>query len=84
MNINIYRHQFIVNCPANGKPIVYQLEIQSKQMIHAEKIVIACELWQSEYHEKMADDLAYQFPNTTQILRAHHHGVDIETVRGEL
>ena len=53
-------------------------------MIYVEKIVIACELWQCEFHEKMADHLAHQFPNTRQFLRAHHHGVDVETVRGEI
>lgn len=80
--MNIYRHQFIVACPANSKPIIYDLEIQADKMIYVEKIVIACGLWQSEYHEKIADNLACQFPDTRQILKAHHHGVDIETRRG--
>lgn len=80
--MNIYRHQFIVSCPANSKPIIYALEIQSEKMIYAEKIIVACAMWQSEFHEKMADSLAFQFPNTRQVLRAHHHGVDIETQRG--
>lgn len=80
--MNIYRHRFIVQCPANSKPIIYDLEIQSDKMIHVEKIMVACAMWQQEYHEKMADSLAHQFPNTHQILKAHHHGVDIETRRG--
>ncbi len=82
--MNIYRHQFVVQCPANSKPIIYDLEIQSERMIHVEKIVIACQMWQQEYHEKIADSLAYQFPETRQTLKAHHHGVDVETVRGEI
>jgi hypothetical protein len=50
-------------------------------MIHVEKIVIACQMWQEAYHEKVADNLHYQFGGR-QILKAHHHGVDIETRRG--
>jgi hypothetical protein len=79
--MNIYRHQFIVACPANSKPIIYDLEIRSERMIYVEKIVIACALWKSEYHERMADHLAQQFPGTHQVLKAHHHGVDVETIR---
>jgi hypothetical protein len=79
--MNIYRHQFVVACPANAKPIIYHLEIKSEKMIFVEKIAIACALWQSEYHEKMADHLAQQFPGTAQTLKAHHHGVDVETFR---
>ncbi len=82
--MNIYTHKFAVRCPNNNKQVFYELEIHSEQMIYVEKIVIACELWQCEFHEKMADHLAHQFPNTRQFLRAHHHGVDVETVRGEI
>lgn len=81
MNINIYRHTFIVQCPANRMPIIYQLEVQSEKMIYVEKIVVACQMWQQEFHENIADSLAKLFPGTKQILRAHHHGVDVETVR---
>lgn len=80
--MNIYRHRFFVACPNNGAIIEYDLQIESEKMIFVEKIVVACAMWQQEFHEKMADSLAYQFPNTQQILRAHHHGVDIETRRG--
>lgn len=79
--MNIYRHQFVVACPANAKPIIYDLEVKSERMIYVEKIVVACALWKSEYHEKMADHLAQQFPGTRQVLKAHHHGVDVETIR---
>lgn len=81
--MNIYRHQFVVRCPANAMPIIYQLEVQSLKMIYVEKIVVACQMWQQEFHEKIADALAMQFPGTRQVLRAHHHGVDVETQRGE-
>jgi hypothetical protein len=81
--MNIYRHQFICACPADKRPIIYTLEVQSAKMIYVEKVVVACQMWQQEYHEKMADALIVQFPGTVQILRAHHHGVDVETRRGE-
>lgn len=81
--MNIYRHQFVVRCPANAMPIIYQLEVQSLKMIYVEKIVVACQMWQQEFHEKIADALAMQFPGTRQVLRAQHHGVDVETQRGE-
>jgi hypothetical protein len=79
--MNIYRHQFVCVCPSNKAQIIYELEIQSETMIHVEKIVIACQMWQEAYHEKVADNLHYQFGGR-QILKAHHHGVDIETRRG--
>ncbi|CAN7304586.1 hypothetical protein LJR296_001428 [Cupriavidus necator] len=80
--MNIYRHQFVCKCPANGAMIVYALEIASKAMIHAEHIVAACALHRSGYHEAIADAL-HQALGGQQTLRAHHHGVDIESLRGE-
>ena len=79
--MNIYRHQFVCMCPENAAPIIYNLEIQSAKMIRVEHIVVACQLFQQAFHEKIADDLHARF-GERQILRAHHHGVDIETVRG--
>ncbi len=81
--INIYRHQFVCVCPANKQPIIYNLEIQSKKMIRVEHIVLACQMFQQEYHEKIADDIHGRFGGF-HILKAHHHGVDIETQRGAL
>jgi hypothetical protein len=78
--VNIYRHQFISTCPENGKPIIYQLEIQADKMIRVEHIVTACQLYQQDFHERIADDLFARF-GATQTLKAHHHGVDIETIR---
>lgn len=80
---NIYRHQFVSACPANGMAIIYALEIQSERMIHAEHIVTACALHKRAYHEAIADDLHGKFGGF-HVLKAHHHGVDIETQRGAL
>lgn len=79
--MNIYRHQFVCACPANSKPIIYALEITATFMIHVEHIVIACQLHQSAYHEHIASDLHKRFGGLV-VLKAHHHGVDIETRLG--
>lgn len=81
MNLNIYRHRFICVCPENAQPIIYDLEIQAGKMIRVEHIVVACALFQQAFHENIANDLHKRF-GEYQVLRAHHHGVDIETQRG--
>lgn len=83
-SLNIYRHRFNVRCPNNDAVIAMELEIQSPYVIMVETIVEACAQLERDYHEDVADTLAERFPNALQILRAHHHGVDIETRRGEL
>lgn len=80
--MNIYRHAFIVLCPAQETPIVYALELRSERMIRVEKIAAACRAWRRGFHEDVADGLAAKFPRTLQTLRAKHHGVEIETIRG--
>ena len=81
--MNIYRHQFVCKCPANGMQIIYALQIESKAMIHAEHIVADGGQHRSAYHEAIADAL-HAALGGQQILTAHHHGVDIETHRGQL
>lgn len=78
---NLYRHAFEARCPANDLPVRYDLEIEAREMIRVEAIVEACAKHKSEYHEAIADDLIAKFGGR-QVLRAHHHGVDIETRRG--
>lgn len=80
--MNIYRHQFVCVCPENKMPIIYNLEIRRDKMIYVEHIVVACQLYQQAFHEKIADDLFGKFGGY-QVLKAHHHGVDIETQRGD-
>lgn len=79
--MNIYRHQFVSNCPNNDKPIIYFLEIETDSVIQVEHIVTACALHKRAYHEAIADELHQRFDGR-QVLKAHHHGVDIETRRG--
>jgi hypothetical protein len=55
----------------------------SGHVIMAEDVVEACRQARDlpkPYHENIADDLAAKFGGR-QCLTAHHHGVDIETVR---
>ena len=79
--MNIYRYQFVSHCPNNQLPIIYSLEIETDEVIHVEHIVTAAALHDSAYHEEIADDLHERFKGR-QTLKAHHHGVDIETRRG--
>ncbi|WP_063900359.1 hypothetical protein [Burkholderia vietnamiensis] len=78
---NIYRTHFVSRCPNNRQLISYLLEIDTDEMIHVEHITTATAMHESGYHEAIADDLFKRFGGR-QILKAHHHGVDIETRRG--
>ena len=81
--MNIYRHQFVSACPNNGDVIIYALEIESDSMIQVEHITTQAKLCRLDatYHEKIADAFYERFGGR-QTIRAHHHGVDIETRRG--
>jgi hypothetical protein len=78
--MNIYRYQFVANCPTNDKPIIYSLSIETEEVIYAEHLMTACALIESDYHEDIADKLSERFKGV-QTLKANHHGVDIETRR---
>ena len=76
--MNIYRHKFYSRCPNNGQLIEYHFELVTPTMVQVEDIVKGCAVHKMGYHEAIADDLLKQFGGL-QTLRAHHHGVDIET-----
>ncbi len=78
--MNIYRHKFYSVCPNNSAIIAYELEIATTDVIQVEHIVTACAIEKSAFHEDIADRLAERFGGQ-QTLRAHHHGVDIESRR---
>jgi len=81
---NRYSHQFVAACPNNGMQIIYNLVIETAdKMIQVEHITTATALIKQGFHEQIADELHRRFGGL-QTLRAHHHGVDIETVRGEV
>lgn len=78
--LNIYRHTFIAECPADGDQIVYRLEIRTQSMVHVEHIRTATALIKRGYHESIADQLFSQFGGEQRIV-AVHQGVEIETLR---
>lgn len=61
--------------------IIFDVEIRSEKMVLVEHIVTACALHAKAYHETIADDLFQRFGGY-QVIKAHHHGVDIESIRG--
>lgn len=80
--MNIYRHKFKRVCPNNGLSIIYHLTIETPHVLMVESIIEEVEnLPENGFHEAFADTLTRTLPGK-QTLRAYHHGVDIETVRG--
>lgn len=79
--MNTYNTRFLATCPNNGEHILYDLVIDSTAVIMVEHIVTATRMIRTGYHETIADALHKQFGGR-QVLMAHHHGVDIKTVRG--
>lgn len=80
--MNKYRYVFTRTCPNNGLTIKYSLLIKSPNVLMVESIIEEVDnLPESGFHEAFADTLTRVLPGL-QTLRAHHHGVDIETTRG--
>jgi hypothetical protein len=80
--MNTYTYSFTRHCPNNELVISYSLTIEAHHTIMVEKIVRTVKrLPYRAYHEEIADTLAVLLPGV-QTLRAHHHGVDVMTVRG--
>ena len=79
--MNIYEKLFISKCPNNGEFITYSLRVETADMIQVEHINTACSLLKLAYHEVVADELFKRFGGL-QTIKAHHHGVDITTIRG--
>lgn len=81
--VNKYAYRFVNTCPVNNRPVQYHLVIESLVTIEVEKIMEKCAGFAPGFHETIADELHAEFAGH-QTLRAHHHGVDIETQRGTL
>lgn len=81
ITMNKYSCTFVAECPNNAEQIIYSLVIEAGKQIMVEHIVTATRMIRKGYHEAIADALHRQFGGR-QVLRAHHHGVDIETIRG--
>lgn len=78
--MNKYTTNFFAVCPNNGIRISYELTITTGQVIHAEDIVAEVEAIKEGLHEDIADQLLANLGGT-QVLKADHHGVCIETIR---
>lgn len=81
--MNTYTCEFHQQCPNNGVRVKYELKIESETVIPVEDIVSAVsqiEAGEPKFHEEYADELTAGLPGK-QTLKAHHHGVDIETIR---
>lgn len=77
--MNIYTQRFRALCPFNSRAVDYVLTIESARMIMVEDLQqVTRDL--IGYHEDFADKLWQRFGGR-QILTAHHHGTDIETIR---
>jgi len=81
--VNTYRTKFWARCPVNQQAIDYALRIDTGEVIPAERIREEVERIVSGLHEEIADGLHAKFGGS-QTLTAHHHGVDIETIRPHL
>jgi hypothetical protein len=84
--LNTYTVEFAVNCPTNGIRVKHRLRIECALVIPVEQIVAVVEgieAGERLYQEEIADRLAEALPGR-HILTGHHHGVDIETVRGSI
>jgi len=83
--MNTYRHVFTATCPNNGETINYHLEVRAQHVIMVEEIIDACasagNCWKP-YHENIADFLHAKIGGRQRIV-AFHHGVEIETKRGQ-
>jgi hypothetical protein len=80
--MNCYSTEFFSFCPSNNVRIKYSLLIETDQTIMVEDIIDEVTLHDRGYHEAIADQLHHTFGGR-QTLVADHHGVKIETVRGE-
>lgn len=78
--MNIYRHEFWTKCPNNGQLIGYKFELQTSERFMVERIVEDCKRFKEGFHEDIADQLLKMYGGH-QVLKAFHHGVEIETFR---
>lgn len=79
--MNIYQHRFWAQCPSDKTQIRYLLQIETGDVIMAERIEQECKFSEPIYHEEAADRLLEIFGGQ-QMLAATHGQVDIVTKRG--
>jgi len=80
--MNIYKFRFDCECPNNNERIQYSVEISTTRTVMVENIAAHFLSLTSAFHEDIADE-AFQKFGGHQVIKAHHHGVDVETRRGD-
>lgn len=80
--MNEYTYRFVATCCNNQQPIFYTLVIERDDTLMVERIVEECAKHQSGFHEDIADQL-FAALGGKQTITAHHHGVDVRTVRDD-
>lgn len=78
--MNTYTTKFWAKCPVNGQSIDYSLTIATREVVMVEALQEHLAGIKEGLHETIADELHTAFGGT-QVLRAMHHGVHIETMR---
>lgn len=81
--MNKYTVKFFAACPNNGIRISYELTITTGNVLEVERIVDEVESIKTGLHEEIADRLLHRLGGS-QVLKADHHGVHIETIRPHL
>jgi len=82
--VNNYKIEFFCLCPKNGIRIKYELVITvcSNTVIQVEDLLQEVSNFKSFYHEDLANVLYAKFGGK-QTLTADHHGVTLQTTRGD-
>ena len=81
--MNTYKYNFEIECPNNNNQrIAYRVEITVDRVIMVENIASFFLSYTAAFHEEVAD-ASYETFGGYQVISAHHHGVDIETRRGQ-
>lgn len=78
--MNAYRHKFYATCPKDGEAILYDLIIETSNIIMTEDIVTECTVSEPVFQEALADRLIKMFGGRQTIV-ATHTSVEITTTR---
>ena len=78
--MNKYTTNFFAVCPNNGIRIAYELTITTGCNLRVEDILEEVGEIKTGFHEDIADQLM-EAMGGSQVLKADHHGVCIETIR---
>jgi len=79
--VNIYETSFYCKCPTNETRVLYNLKIETEEIIPVELLLTHIKQWYEEgFHELIADHLSETFDGV-QTLKADHHSVQITTIR---